>query len=132
MLIAFGFAWMVIAALIGLFLGAKHENHIETLGSAAACGNFVEYHRIFEAYKWRSSVHAHGMLFSLTSVAVGLVLLQSGHGVPMPGALAGALTIATVVWTLAALRRIRPLMGLADLLFICAIATVAVCTAWST
>jgi hypothetical protein len=72
------------------------------------------------------------MLFSLTSVAVGLVLLQSGHGVPMPGALAGALTIATVVWTLAALRRIRPLMGLADLLFICAIATVAVCTAWST
>jgi hypothetical protein len=132
MLIAFGFGWMVIAALLGLYLGARHESHTDELQAAAASGNLLRYHQVFDAYKWRSSVHAHGMLFSLSSVVVGLVLLQSGHGIPMPGVLAGALTIVMVVWTLAALRRIRPLMGLADILFICAIATVAVCTAWNT
>lgn len=126
MLISFGFAWMVVAALIGLFLGAKHENHIEALGSAAACGNFSEYHRIFEAYKWRSSVHAHGMLFSLSSVAVGLVLRSpASGGVSGSPAIIATLIFATVAWTLAAAVRIRPLMGLADLLFIGAIAVVA-------
>ena len=132
MLIAFGFGWLVVAALLGLYLGAQHENHTDELLAAAVSSDLVRYHQVFDAYKWRSSVHAHGMLFSLSSVAVGLVLLQSGNGIPMPGALAGALTIVMVVWTLAALRRIRLLMGLADMLFICAIATVAICMAWNT
>jgi hypothetical protein len=124
MLVVFGFGWMVVGALIGLVLGAKHERHIDALGSAAACGNFVEYHRMFEAYKWRSSVHAHSMLFSLSAVGVGLVLGSPvGSGVPDP--VAAVLVVATVTWTLAATRRFRPLMGLADLLYLGAIATVA-------
>ncbi len=128
MLIAFGFGWMVVAALLGLYLGSQHENHIDELLAAATDGDLVRYHQISDAYKWRSSTHAHGMLFSLSSVAIGLVLLQKGHAIPMSGAVAGTLAIAIVLWTLAALRRIRILMGLTDLVFICVIAIVAVCT----
>ena len=127
-LIAFGFGWMVVAALIGLYLGARHEHHLEQLRSAAEIGNLSEYYRIFEAYKWRSSVHAHGMLFSLSSVGVGLVLSLQGVGsaIPFAEVLGGTLMFATVVWTLAAAWRVRPLMGLADLLFIGVMAFVAV------
>jgi hypothetical protein len=126
LLIAFGFGWMVVAALLGLYLGAKHEHHIKALASAAACGNLGEYHRVFEAYKWRSSVHAHSMLFSLSAVAVGLVLNSpAGSGVPRPDWVAGVLALTTVLWTVAAVRRIRPLMGVADLLFLSVIAVVA-------
>ncbi len=126
-LVAFGFGWMVVAALIGLFLGAKHESHVDQLEAAAVSGNLVRYHQIFDAYKWRSSVHAHGMLFSLSSVGVGLVLSRNPSAAAFPGAdvLIGMLILATVVWTLAAVKRVRPLMGLADLLFIGAIAVVA-------
>jgi hypothetical protein len=129
LLIAFGFGWMVVSALIGLYLGAKHEGYIEQLKAAAASEDLARYHEVFEAYKWRSSVHAHGMLFALSSVGVGLAL--SGRaGDVLPGeALVGALMFATVVWTLAAMRRVRPLMGLADLLFIGALVVIAVSVA---
>jgi len=130
LLIAFGFGWMVVAALIGLYLGARHEKHIETLASAAAGGNLGEYHRIFEAYKWRSSMHAHSMLFSLSAVVVGQVLGSPvGSGVPYANGVAGALAFATVLWTMAAARRMRPAMGVADLLFLSVIAVVAVSVA---
>jgi hypothetical protein len=127
LLIAFGFGWMVVAALIGLYLGARHEGHIGRLRDAASGGTLAEYHRVFEAYKWHSSVHAHGMLFSLSSVVVGLVLSRIEVRVAIVGdaVLIGLLISATVVWTLAAMRRIRPLMGLADLAFICVMAVTA-------
>jgi hypothetical protein len=124
-LIAFGFGWMVVAALIGLYLGAKHERQTDRLRSAAASGNLPEYHRVFEAYKWHSSVHAHGMLFALSSVGVGLALSRAGGALPFAEALVGTLILATVLWTVAALRRIRPLMGLADLMFIGVLAVIA-------
>ena len=126
LLIAFGFGWMVVAALLGLYLGAKHQSHIDHLGNAASAGDLVRYHQEFESYKWRSSVHAHGMLFALSSVGVGLVLSRKGFESVPAEALAAMLMVATVVWTLAALPRIRPLMGLADLLFAGALAWVAV------
>ena len=126
-LISFGFAWMVVAALLGLYLGVKHERHGQSLESAAAQGNLVEFHRILDAYKWRSSVHGHGMLFSLSAVAVGAIVPSTGLSPARTELLVATLIAATVVWTLAALKRIRVLMGLADLSFICAIAL----TAWS-
>lgn len=127
-LIAFGFGWMVVAALLGLYLGARHEGHLGALEKSAVRGDLASYHRTFEAYKWRSSIHAHGMLFALSSVAVGAVLPQTGLGKVAMEYLVAGLIFATVVWMLAALRRIRPLMGMADLLFAGALATVA----WNT
>jgi len=124
-LIAFGFGWMVVAALLGLYLGAKHEGHLVDLENAAGSGSLARYHRTFEAYKWRSSIHAHGMLFSLSSVAIGVVLPQTGLDQTAARWLILGLVVATVVWTLAALRRIRPIMGVADIVFAGSLATVA-------
>lgn len=125
-LIAFGLSWMVVAALIGLHLGVKHVAHIDELGTLAAKSDLAEFQRTLEAYKWRSSVHGHSMLFSLSAIVVGLVLPGTGYSPGTIGMLASALMAATVVWTASSLRRIRPLMGLADITFACTIAT----TAW--
>lgn len=128
-LIAFGFGWMVVAAVLGLYLGARQEGHLGHLDKAAARGDLAAYHRTFEAYKWRSTVHAHGMLFALSSVAVGAVLPQAGLGKAQMEYLVAGLMMATVVWMVAALRRIRPVMGVADLVFAGSLATVAWCIA---
>jgi len=130
-LMAFGFGWMVVAALIGLYLGAKHESHLSHLAAAAASGDLLGYHQVFDQYRWRVSVHAHGMLFALSSVVVGLVLTRNDAHVVLLGeeALVAVLMFATVVWTAAAMWRSRPLMGIADLAFICALAATAACVA---
>lgn len=125
-LIAFGLGWMVVAAFIGLYLGAKHEAHTKSLETASVLGDLAEFHRAFDAYKWRSSVHAHSMLFSLSAVMVGMVLPQTGYGAGTTELLAGALIAAIIVWTLSGLMRIRPLMGLCDLVFVATL----VMTAW--
>lgn len=119
-LVAFGLSWMSVSALIGLYLGAKHEIHINHLAAAASDANLLEYHKIFEQYKWRASVHGHGMLFSLSSIVVGLVLSEwlAKFSLLATEVVAGALMLATVTWTLAALWRIRLLMGIADLVLI--------------
>ena len=128
-LIAFGFGWMVAGAFLGLYLGAKHPGLLDQLGAAAAEGNLAVYHRAFEAYKWRSSVHAHTMLFSLSSIAVGSLLSRNEFASVSAEALAGTLMFATVVWSFSALARIRALMGLSDLLFVASMAWVAVIVA---
>lgn len=124
-LIAFGLGWMVISALLGLYLGAKHDAHNESLDAYAEKGDLASFHRTLEAYKWRGSVHAHGMLFSLSSIVVGVILPMTGFGKVAAEALVGALIVATVVWTLSAFKRVQLLMGLGDLLFLGAIATAA-------
>lgn len=124
-LIAFGFGWMVVAALLGLYLGARHPSHLVDLNNAAARGDLGSYHRIFETYKWRSSIHAHGMLFALSCIAIGIVLPQAGLEPSMARGLIACLIIATVAWTPAALRHIRPIMGVADMVFAGSLVTVA-------
>jgi hypothetical protein len=126
LLIAFGFSWMLVAALIGLYLGVRHEAHGLGLARDAESGNLIEYHRRFDAYKWRSSIHAHAMLFSLSSIVVGIVMPRTGLGDAGQQWLTYALVASTVVWTAAALGRIRPAMGLADILFAASLASVAV------
>ena len=124
-LIAFGFSWMVVAALLGLYLGARHETHLENLAGLAERGDLAGFYKTFEAFQWRTSVHAHGMLFSLSAIAVGLALPLTGYGQTTSAVLVGALIVATVVWTLSAFMRIRLLMGLGDLGFVCIVAIVA-------
>ena len=125
MLVAFGFSWMVVAALLGLHLGARHANHIETLAGLAQRGDLAGFYKAFEAFQWRTSVHAHGMLFSLSAIAVGLALPLAGYGQTMSAVLVAAFIVATVVWTLSACMRIRLLMGVGDLAFVCTVAIVA-------
>lgn len=125
-LIAFGFVWMVVAALFGLILGSKHDDHVQSLIRAAGQMDLSKFYDDLESYKWRATVHAHGMLFSLTSVVIGLCLPHIGFGHGISTGLAGATITATVLWSLSSLRRVRMLMAVSDLLFIGAIST----TAW--
>ena len=116
-LIAFGFGWMVVAAILGLFLGAKHEVHLGGLAKAAFDNNLLRYHEELERFKWRSSVHAHGMLFALSSVAIGVMLPRTGLEPLETRIIIAAVMALTIAWTLAALWRFRPVMAIADIAF---------------
>lgn len=124
-LIAFGLAWMVVSAFLGLYLGAKHDAHNDKLDVCAQTGDLVLFHRTLEAYKWRGTVHAHGMLFSLSSIVVGVILPLTGLGQRSSEILIASLVFATIIWTLSAMKRFQLLMGFGDLLFVGSIAVAA-------
>lgn len=122
----FGFAWMCVSALIGLYLGVKHLGVAERLVALANAGQLAEYHRQHTAFRWSVTVHAHGFLFSVVCVLVSVVLPRHALAPMVINAVGGGLMVSTVIWTGAALARFRPLMGLADVGFLAAIATTAV------
>lgn len=121
LLIIFGFGWMVISALIGLALGARHEPHVASLEELARQGELVAYHRALDKYKWRVTVHAHGMLFALVSIVVGLVLARTTYSPLTRDGIAVAMALAAVIWTIGGFRSIKALMGIGDLLFVAGI-----------
>jgi len=116
-LLAFGFTWMIVAALIGIVLGAKHDNHLEKLRQYAKEGNLVAYHQDTEAYKAVATAHAHTFLFSVILVLVALILGKLPFPPVVNETIPYVLMCSTVLWTIAALRVIRPLMILADIVF---------------
>jgi|SRR5208282_2328870 len=116
-LLAFGFTWMIVAALIGIVLGAKHDNHLEKLREYAKEGNLVAYNRDTEAYKAGATVHAHSFLFSVILILVAIVLEKLPFPPVVIASIPYALMCTTVLWTISALRVIRPLMILADMVF---------------
>jgi hypothetical protein len=125
-LVAFGLSWMVVAAFIGLYLGAKQESHLKALETASLLGDLAEFHRTFAAYKWGSSVHAHSMLFSLSAIVIGIELPQTGYGARTIKLLVAVFITAIIVWTLSGLKQMRWVMGLCDLVFV----AVIIMTAW--
>lgn len=124
-LILFGFSWMVIGTLIGLYLGARHEPHLGQLEEIAKTGSLLDYHRTLDAYKWKVTVHAHSVLFALVAVAIGLVMPKMSYSETVASALAGALMVAPVVWTIGGWRFSKPIMAIGDVLLIVAIAATA-------
>lgn len=126
MLQLFGFTWMIVSALIGLYLGVKHLGVAERLDALANAGQLAEYHRQHTAFRWTVTVHAHGFLFSVVCVLVSMVLPRLALAPMVVSAVGIGLMVSTVIWTGAALARFRPLMGLADVGFLAAIATTAV------
>lgn len=124
-LIGFGFLWMAVAALIGLYLGAKHDLHLAALNTSAVLGDLLDYHARFDEYKWRTTMHAHGMLFSLSAIVAGIAMPTTAWGESGRTILVALFMGATVLWTLAAAKRIRALMGVGDLAFLAAIAAMA-------
>lgn len=125
-LIMFGYSWMVIAAIIGLLLAKRHEGTLVALEQIAATGNLVEYHRVNDGYKWNKTVHAHAFLFSVVAVTVGLAMDRMSYSVEVKGAIAIALMLSAVVWTLGGMRSIKLLMGIGDMVLLASVATSAV------
>lgn len=125
-LITFGFAWMTLAAVLGLHLGVKHERHIEALERLAGEGRLLDYHREHSAYRQRVAVHAHGFLFSLVCVATGLAISRMAYPDALSDGLTMALMGASVIWFTGGLWRIRALMGMADFVFLGSLIVAAV------
>lgn len=125
-LVIFGFTWMVVGALIGLYVGARHEPHLEQLEEIAKNGSLLEYHRTLDAYKWKVTVHAHSMLFALVTVAIGLVMPKLTYSETVATALSGILMLAPVVWSVGGWRFSKPIMAVGDLLLLLGLVTTVV------
>jgi len=125
-LILFGFSWIVFSALIGLLVGLRHEPHLEDLGNLARRGDLHGYHVTLDAFKWRVTVHAHGMLFSLVSIVIGLCIPKMAYPQLVTDALAVVLMASSALWTLAGFRSVTIAMGIADLMFLASVLTTVV------
>jgi hypothetical protein len=125
-LIGFGFVWMVVGALVGLYVAGRHEPHLENLEAIARAGSLLDYHRALDAYKWKVTVHAHSLLFPLLSILVGLVFPRMSLPGVVASALPWALMASAVVWTAGGLKFIKQVMALGDLLLLASLITTAV------
>ncbi len=126
LLLAFGFSWMVVGAVIGLFVGHQHERHVQQLDEIAVRGSLAEYHRAQDGYRRRVVLHAHSFLFPLVAIVVGLVMPQLAYPATGIVALGIALMVAAPVWTLGGLRSFVPLMALGDILLLGSIVATAI------
>lgn len=123
LLIVFGFSWILVAAFMGLILGARHEPHVASLDALARNGDLHGYHRALDAYKWRVTVHAHGMLFPLVAIAIGFAIPKMTYPALVTDGLSVAMIIATVVWTIGGFKSSKLAMGAGDCLFVAGIVT---------
>lgn len=126
LLMLFGFSWMVVAVVIGLYLGMTHEPHLEKLEDIAKHGTLLQYHERLDAYKWKVTVHAHSFLFSVVNVAIGLSFQKMDYSEVTLTVLASGLMAAAVLWTVGGLRRSKLMMGLGDMLMFAGIITAAI------
>ena len=124
-LLAFGFSWMIVAAVIGIVLGAKHDGHLERLEQLAKQGNLTAYNKETQNYKAGATTHGHSFLFAVVMVLVAIVVGQLPYPTVVKAILPYVLMGSTALWTIAALKVIRPLMILADAVFLFAIITIA-------
>lgn len=124
-LIAFGFCWMIVAALLGFYVGAIHDRHVETLEHVAGQGKLLDYHRRLDTFKWKVTVHAHSFLFGVVAILVGLSMPVMGYSSSAASVLAYVLMAAPVIWAAGGWRRFMPLMGIGDVLLLAGIAGAA-------
>jgi hypothetical protein len=117
-LIFFGFSWMVVGAVIGLFVGRQHEPHLHLLEQIAERGSLLEYHRTLDAYKWKVTIHAHSLLFPLVAIAIGLTIPRLSYPDSGIAILGYCLMAAGPIWTLGGLRLLKPLMAVGDTLLL--------------
>lgn len=116
---------MCAAAVLGLVLGVRQEKWMERLDALAQDGLLLDYHREHSAFRSRVTVHAHAFLFSVVCVLVSVMMSRLALPPAVVTGLAWALMIATLVWSVGALARIRAIMGLGDFMFLAALLVTA-------
>ena len=121
-LLPFAVVWMVVAALLGLRLGIRSFSFGPQVEELAKKGDLAAYHTATRSFNWSKLVHAHTFLFSVVGVVIFVALGHSALGEIAKDVVATGITVASVAWTLAALREFRPIMGLADILLIISLA----------
>lgn len=124
-LTVFGFIWLLVGNIFGLFLARRHDQHLAEVDDlpAGSTEHLAELYQRDWAYRWNKTCHAHVSLFSVVCVLVGLMLHL--FAIP-PGALVRltvmALISAVVLWTLFSFRMVKPAMAVADMLFFASVA----------
>jgi hypothetical protein len=114
-LIVFGFAWILVASIMGMFLGLSREKRIAELEQLGAQSKLVDLIKKDWEYRWSKSRHAHSILFAILCIVVGFALDQVGpESATFVAIITTLMMAAVVIWTLASIRHIVPLMGLAD------------------
>jgi len=73
-LIAFGLIWVFVWSGVGFYLGSQHMPHIQEIEKLAQEGNLVEFWSTMNAWKMRSSNHAHALCFASVMILVALVM----------------------------------------------------------
>jgi hypothetical protein len=124
-LLAFGFSWMIVAALIGIVLGARHDGHLERLGHAARQGDLAAYNEATQNYKAGATTHGHSFLFAVVMVLVAMVVERLPYATAVKATIPYVLMCSTIIWTIAALKVIRLLMILADAVFLLVMIAIA-------
>jgi hypothetical protein len=122
-LIVFGFAWILISSIMGALLGLSRRTTIVELEQLASDNQLIDYMKKDWDYRWSKSRHAHSMLFSMLCIVTGMALYTLPAVSPTLVTIIAILMIgAVVIWSLASVRHIEPLMGLADLMLFLGVA----------
>ncbi len=121
-LLPFAVVWMLVAALLGLRLGIRSFAYGPQVEEIAKNGDLAAYHAATRSFNWSKLVHAHTFLFSVVGVVIFFALGHSALGAITKDVVATGIMVASVAWTLAALREFRPIMGLADILLLISLA----------
>ena len=117
-LIVFGLLWMAVNSLSALRIGLQHEKHVDLLKGLMKEKNYEEFEERRSAWQWRKAVHAHGMLLSLITVIMGmLVPMMGGSSGLFINIMGGLLICAPILWTIFGTWFFKPLLGLGDLCF---------------
>ncbi len=124
-LLPFSVVWMLVAALLGLRLGIQSLSFGPQVEEIAKKGELATYHAATRSFNWSKLVHAHTFLFAVVGVVIFVALGHSALGEIAKDIVATGVMVASVAWTLAALREFRPIMGLADILLLISIAIAA-------
>ena len=114
----FGLCYLFVWSFIGLYLGFKHEPHLEELESSAKKGNLADYFSTWSAWKIHAGSHAHALLLALICIIVALIMPQMGLA-EITKIILGILLIAgTVLASVFHWFYFKPLLGVGSVLFL--------------
>jgi len=117
-MIGSGLFWIVLNSFRALMMGLTHEAHVELLKNLIAEKDFQQYEVARGQWQWRKAVHAHGMLLSMVTIVVALLVPSMncpGWFIVVMGTF---LIVPPMTWSIFGWWFHRPLLGLGDILFV--------------
>ncbi len=114
----FGLCYLFLWCFVGLYLGLKHESHVEELESSAKKGSLTDYFGIWSAWKMHAGAHAHALLLALICIIVALIMPQMGLADMAKTILGVLLIVGTILASVFHWFYFKPLVGLGSVLFL--------------
>lgn len=118
LLSVFGLCYLFVWCVIGLYLGIKHESHVEKIESSAKKGNLPDYFGEWSLWKLRAGGHAHALLLALICIIVALIMPQMVLADTIKTILVVLLIVGTVLASVAHWFYFKPVLGLGAVLFL--------------